>query len=163
MVNETLIKIGISLLALITSLVVYRIIINYISKGIKIERVQKRTGLIRGILKFIITLAGIIILVYIWGFNTQNVWVMITSILALVAIGFIAVWSLLSNIIAALLIFFTSPFKVGNHIQVIPENIEGQVIEIGSMFTKLRTEEGDYINIPNNLLFQRITKTIKKS
>jgi len=60
-----------------------------------------------------------------------------------------------------LLIFFTGTFKAGDYIQVLPENIEGKVTNIGFIFTSLKEENGNIINISNNLLFQKYIKIIK--
>ena len=54
------------------------------------------------------------VLAYVWGFDPEKLWVVVTGFLGLVAIGFFAVWSLLSNTIAGLFLFLSDPFKIND-------------------------------------------------
>jgi small-conductance mechanosensitive channel len=56
----------------------------------------------------------------------------------------------LGNFVAGLLIAFTQPVRLGD--DVIVENIEGTVEEIGLIYTFVRTENGDRLVIPNEKL-----------
>jgi len=96
----------------------------------------------------------------LWGINIESVWVMVTSILALIAIGFFAVWSLLSNVLAGVLLFFTGIIRIGDSIEILPDNIKGKVVKVGTLFTLLKDEESNVFSIPNNLLFQKYIKKI---
>ena len=100
----------------------------------------------------------IIALISVWGINVKNLWISITSILAVIAIGFFAIWSLLSNICAGVILFFTSPFKVDDYIEILPENITGKVLAVNLFFALLEDDEGYHINVPNSLFFQKYIK-----
>ena len=80
----------------------------------------------------------------------------------MIAVGFIAVWSILSNILAGIMIYFTSPFKVKDCIEIAPDGICGQVLAINTIYTLLIDEEGAYISVPNSLFFQKYIKKLKK-
>ncbi len=109
-----------------------------------------------------VTLAlSVAALVVIWKVNVKNAWMSITGILALVALAFFAVWSLIGNILAGVIIYFTSPFKIEDTIEVLPDDIRGKVLAINTFYTVLRDEERNYINIPNSLLFQKYIKVLK--
>src|SRR6266571_756079 len=56
----------------------------------------------------------------------------------------------LGNFVAGLLIAFTQPVRLGD--DVVVENIEGTVEEIGLIYTFVRTENGDRLVIPNEKL-----------
>jgi len=83
----------------------------------------------------------------------------ITATLALVAIGFIAVWSMISNITATMLLLFVKPFKIGDWLEIPSENVSGEVANLDLFYTTLQKKSGEEVKIPNNLLFQKILVT----
>ncbi len=85
----------------------------------------------------------------------QNVWSALIAVMAMVAVGFIAVWSILSNILATLLILIYKPFRIGDSIEIPSESLAGEVEDLNLMYTTLKDEEGYRIQIPNNLFFQK--------
>jgi len=88
----------------------------------------------------------------------DNVWALITAALAMVAIGFVAVWSVLSNGFCSVILMVVRPFEVGDTIDVPSDNLRGKVIDFNLMFTTLRDDEGHLIQIPNNLFFQKAVR-----
>ena len=94
-------------------------------------------------------------LMFIWGLDLHNVWVTISSALAVVAIAFFATWSLIGNILAGVVLYFTSPFRIDDDIEVMPDEIRGQVIAINTFYTVVQDDDSNYINIPNSLFFQK--------
>ncbi|MBL9037117.1 MAG: mechanosensitive ion channel, partial [Archangium sp.] len=74
----------------------------------------------------------------------------------LTAIGFVALWSTLSNILCTVLILMTRPFRIGDELTFPPDDIEGRVVDLSFFFTTLRTNDGRFINVPNTMFFQRI-------
>ncbi|MDD4526449.1 MAG: mechanosensitive ion channel [Candidatus Margulisbacteria bacterium] len=123
---------------------------------------KSRYFIIRRIINYVILTLAFVALVYIWGVNIKNFWVAITGVLAMIAVAFVAVWSLIGNILAGIILYFTSPFRVNDTIQIMPDDIKGKVIAINTFFTCLVDENGDYINIPNSLFFQKYIKKIRK-
>ncbi len=108
----------------------------------------------RGVLTVLVAL----IVVALAGFKIDSLWTFLTAILAMVAIGFVAVWSILSNVLATLVILIWRPFNVGERIEVLPEGIEGQVIDINFVYTILKSEDGKKMAIPNNLFVQKFIR-----
>lgn len=94
----------------------------------------------------------------IFGIGLQGIWVSIAAFLAMVVVGFFAAWSMLSNIFAAVLLLILRPLGIGDKVGVMPENISGKVTDIGMIFTRIESDEGDAVNIPNSLLMQRFIK-----
>ncbi|MDA3799726.1 MAG: mechanosensitive ion channel family protein [Kiritimatiellae bacterium] len=101
-------------------------------------------------------------LILIWNVNIKNVWVSLTGIMALVAIAFFAVWSLVGNILAGIIIYFTSPFKIEDTIEVMPDGICGTVLAVNTFYTVLLDTDGSYISVPNSLFFQKYIRLVKK-
>lgn len=109
------------------------------------------SNLILGIATFIILMG------FLEAVNVPlgNVWTAISTLLALVAIGFFAVWSILSHMTAAVVLFLQRPFRIGDYLQFADEAYSGKVVRTGLFFTQLEDADGGRSQIPNNLLFQR--------
>ena len=101
------------------------------------------------------------LLVYVWGFDPEKLWVLVTGFVGLVAIGFFAVWSLLSNIVAGFFLFLSDPFKINDEIEVPEVSIEGKVLDIRPLFVVLEEPSGHVTFIPNNVLFQKSFRRLK--
>lgn len=122
---------------------------------------KSRYFAIKRLLTMASLLLSLIVVLLIWNVDLKHVWVSATGILALIAVAFVAVWSLVGNILAGVIIYFTSPFKIEDTIEVMPDDIRGTVLAINTFYTVLLTEEKNYINVPNTLLFQKYIKVIK--
>lgn len=92
----------------------------------------------------------------VFGFELGGIWAVLSTILAMVAIGFVAVWSLISHTTATVIILFVRPFQVGDYVEFPPDNIKGRVTDMNFFFTTLELENGTLYQVPNNLFFQRI-------
>lgn len=119
---------------------------------------ESMVNLIRRWVRIALTALVVLSIVALAGWKIDSLWTFLTTLLAMIAIGFVAVWSILSNILATLVILIWRPFNVGEHIEVQPEGTAGQVIDISFMYTILKTESGGRISIPNNLFAQRFIK-----
>jgi len=82
----------------------------------------------------------------------------VTATLAMIAIGFFAVWSMVSHITATVFLVILKPFNMNDHIQFAGEETKGKVVDINLFYTALETEEGDRYQIPNNLFFQKVLR-----
>lgn len=85
----------------------------------------------------------------------QNVWSALLAVMAMIAVGFVAVWSILSNVLSTLLILMYRPFRIGDTIDIPSDNLSGQVEDLNLMFTTLKSDDGRFIQIPNNTFFQK--------
>jgi small-conductance mechanosensitive channel len=116
---------------------------------------QSRYFAIRKLLRLLSLGIAVVGLILIWGLSFRHVWLTVSSALAVIAIAFFAVWSLVGNILAGLLLFFTTPFRIEDEIEVMPDGIKGLVLAINTFYTVLRDENQNYINVPNSLFFQK--------
>jgi len=132
------------------------------------RKTQKKLGIrksryfaIRRLLTTLALLISFLAMILIWDVNIKHAWVALTGIMAMVAIAFFAIWSLIGNILAGVLIYFTSPFKLDDTIEVLPDGIKGMVLAINTFYTLLVEEDGSYINIPNSLFFQKYIRVLR--
>lgn len=100
---------------------------------------------------------AIIIITLIWGVNLQEFSVFISSILAIVGIGFVAQWSILSNLTASVILFFSHPLRLGDRVRVLDKDFDwtGKVEDISGFYLFMRTDDGRSISIPTNLVIQK--------
>ncbi|MFH1008491.1 MAG: mechanosensitive ion channel family protein [Candidatus Latescibacterota bacterium] len=158
----------------ILSKIVYSVVIIFIvhlvSQMLKhaAKKTQQRFGMrksryfaMRRLLTAMAVLLSLLVLILIWNVNVKDVWISLTGILALVAIAFFAVWSLVGNILAGIIIYFTTPFKMEDQIEVMPDGVRGTVLAINTFYTVLQDENMNYINVPNSLFFQKYIQVIK--
>jgi hypothetical protein len=76
--------------------------------------------------------------------------------LLLSALAYLAVWTIVSNITASLFLSVLRPFKLGQTVEVLPENLKGRVIDLNLMFTVLRDGEDRVLQVPNNFFFRKM-------
>ncbi len=112
----------------------------------------------RKVLSWLVRIITVIIVLGVFGFELGGIWSMISTILAMIAIGFVAVWSLLSHTSATVLLVIVRPFQIGDDIAMPSENVEGRVVDLNFFYTTLLTHDGSEWRIPNNLFFQKVVK-----
>jgi len=109
----------------------------------------------------------------IFGISATSLWASLSAVLMLVALGFVAVWSILSNASCALFLVIFSPFRIGDEIEIIepamldPQKpgLRGRVITISFIYTTVaETDSEGYenlVHVPNNQLFQKAIRCRK--
>lgn len=118
---------------------------------------------VRHILRWVVRVVSAILILSVFGFQIGGIWAMLSTILGLVAIGFVAVWSLISHTTATMIILFLRPFQVGDDLEFPGETVKGRVIDLNFFFTTIVDHEGALHQIPNNLFFQKTLKRRKGS
>jgi small-conductance mechanosensitive channel len=98
----------------------------------------------------------ILLILNIWGVGIGGVWTFLASAIAVVGVGFLAVWAMVSNVTAAFFLTVWRPFQLGHTVEILPEALSGRVIDRNMMFTVLQEDAGGTLYVPNNLFFQRI-------
>lgn len=123
---------------------------------------QQRHRISKRIINLFLIIGTIILLAGIWNIDQTQLMVFITSMLTVLGIAFFAQWSILSNITSSLILFFNHPLKIGDEIQILDKDsaVEGKLEDISFFFMLIRTTEGDLVTIPNNLVLQKMIKTI---
>jgi small-conductance mechanosensitive channel len=74
-----------------------------------------------------------------------------------VGVAMVAQWSILSNITAGIILFFSFPFRIGDIIKIHDKDfpIIGEIEDIKAFHISLLTKDGEVIIYPNNLVFQK--------
>jgi small-conductance mechanosensitive channel len=150
--------------ALVLRLIVQRAIISLSEEGffdLKIRNVFIR------LVNWLIGISFILLVLGFFGLSVAALWASVTGIVALIALGFVAVWSVLSNILCSILMIIFPPFRIGDEIEIQePSNeffVRGKVHSINMIFTSLSTsnEDGEIISmirIPNSIFFQKYVR-----
>jgi small-conductance mechanosensitive channel len=112
------------------------------------------------IVNLFISLFGLIFLAGIWNIDRSQLMVFITSTITLVGVGFIAQWSILSNVTSSLILFFNHPMKLGQEISILDKeyDIHGTLIDISFFFMYIKTDEKEIITIPNSVVLSKVIK-----
>ncbi|MFK7814388.1 MAG: mechanosensitive ion channel domain-containing protein [Maribacter sp.] len=125
---------------------------------------QVRTNLIVKYISGALSLTTIAIFTLIWGVNFRDLGVLLSSVFAVIGVALFAQWSILSNITAGVIIFFSYPFKIGNTIRIMDKEIIDSesadenifVIEdIRAFHLHLRKKNGEILTYPNSLVLQK--------
>lgn len=113
---------------------------------------------IRIVLRYLILAAGLLLMLGIWGFPVNAVMAVLGTMLGLVAIGFVALWSVLSNFLCTFVLIMFRPFAVGDTLEIPADNVKGRVSDLSLVFTTLEVQPGETVIVPNNTFFQKIFK-----
>lgn len=105
-----------------------------------------------------IVVATVVLLLGVFGFDLGGMWTMLTTVGAMVAIGFFAVWSVLSNCLCTFVILLTRPFSIGDDVEFVGEEVKGRVTDLNFVYTILRTADGATMHVPNNMFFLKVLK-----
>ncbi len=114
---------------------------------------------IRLLMRYGVLLVAVSLILKRFGFSDMDtVLKIVGTILGLVAIGFVAVWSILSNFLCTFVLILFKPFSVGDDLEIPSDSVAGKVVDLTMIFTTLRSPAGEYIQVPNNVFFQKIFK-----
>jgi len=126
--------------------------------------VEARTLLITKYVSVSLTVLGIGVLALIWGIDFKNLGLFFSSVFAVIGVALFATWSILSNITAGVILFFSFPFKIGDRIKIWDKEIdfeETYIIEdIKAFHVHLRKNNGELLTYPNNLMIQKAVTQI---
>lgn len=127
------------------------------------ERVEHRTGLIIKHIDFSTIFFLILGFILIWGVDFRNLGVVMSSVFAVIGVGFFAQWSILSNITSGVIMFFTFPYKIGDLIIIHDKDFpyEGIIEDIKTFHVILRTVNNEIITYPNTMMLQKGVTVVK--
>jgi small-conductance mechanosensitive channel len=128
-----------------------------------LRRVEARLGLpyeavltVTRVISSALWVITVLVILEIWGIGVGGVWTVLVSAATLVGVGFLATWTMVSNITASFFIMIWRPFRLGDTVEILPESLKGRVVDRDLMFVVLREEAGSALHIPNNLFFQKM-------
>lgn len=119
--------------------------------------IEHRTNLVIKYIHLFINILAVTALIIIWGVQTKDIFIGLTSITTVVGVAMFAQWSILSNITSGIILFFSFPFKIGDVIKIHDKDfpIEAEIEDIGAFHVYLKTHDGEMVVFPNNLLLQK--------
>ena len=139
------------------------ILIDYILNKSMGEKKQEDLGVkaamenVSKFAKFIVWILGLLLIL-------SNLGVNITSLVAGLGVGGVAIAfalkSILADLFSSFAIYFDKPFKVGDAIQIGTDR--GTVMKIGIMTTRLKTPQGEELVVSNQELISSRIQNFKK-
>jgi len=119
---------------------------------------------LRGGLRWLIMGSAVIFVLERLGVSATVLWTALSGFVAVAAVAFFAMWSVLSNLLCAILIFTVGPFRLGDVVELVDTvdkpGVKGRVVAINLLYTTLiEAEEAGtgsaMVQVPNSLFFQR--------
>lgn len=120
--------------------------------------------ILRGVLRWLIMGSAVLIALERLGVSATVLWTALSGFVAVAAVAFFAIWSVLSNLFCAVLIYTVGPFRLGDVVELVDTTdkpgIKGRVVAINLLYTTLIEPEelgtgSAMVQVPNSLFFQR--------
>ena len=123
------------------------------NKGFTLPRVKYTVKYIH----FVFFVIFLMFIGLIWDISFQGLSVYFLSFFTVAGIGLFASWSILSNITAAILLFFYFPYKIGTQIRIMDgdNSVEGLIIDLSLFSIMIKNEKGLIVAYPNNLVLSK--------
>lgn len=114
---------------------------------------------------FMIFVFCLLVLGLIWDITFKGFSVYFLSFFTVAGVALFAAWSILSNVTAAVILFFYFPYRIGSVIRIMDgdNSVEGEVIDLNLFSMVIRVADGDVVNYPNNLILQKGIKIHENS
>ncbi len=154
-----------AVLASVVALVVAGLVISLLTRLLSnwLHSIQTRLQLSDATISTIIRVAAVIFWLIIallildaWGIGLAGLWGLLVSSIAVIGVGFLATWAMVSNFTASFFLTIWRPFRPGDRVVLLPENTAGRVTHRNLMFTVLREQDGSVVHVPNNFFFQKM-------
>lgn len=132
--------------------------------GEKSEIHITRVRLMFKYINILVVLIAAFLLSLTWGVQARDVTLIFSSVFAIIGVALFAFWSILSNVTAGVILFFSFPYKIGNRIKIHDKDmpVEALIEDIKAFHLHLRTADGELITYPNNLILQKAVSLIEK-
>ncbi len=158
--NQIFLTIGLTLFYFVVRNIASRLIKRY---GKKRDIAVPRVIYTIKYFNFVIFVFCLLLLGLVWDISFEGLSVYFLSFFTVAGVALFAAWSILSNITAAVILFFYFPYRIGSKILIIDgdNSIEGVVYDLNLFSMVIKTKDGCKVNYPNNLAIQKGIKLIK--
>jgi len=157
-------KVMLTLGIIVVTMLAQRLLQVSINRFVDARQIKRVRGQMVGrVSRVTVWLLAVILLITVWGVDPSNLWIFVTGVIGALAVAFFAMWSMLSNIVAGLLLFVSDPFRIDDEIVILPEEIQGVVKDMKVLFVVLEDQDKNVIHVPSNLLFQKVVKKLNTS
>ncbi|MDP5076889.1 MAG: mechanosensitive ion channel family protein [Nonlabens sp.] len=147
-----------SLLTLLLAFLLHRLVIWSAAKlSHDLNRSALRRQYINRYVGYILWSLAVIVIIFIWSINEEDFIVALGSSFAVVGVALFANWSILSNVTASFILYFSFPYKIGDRVRIHDKDlpVTAVIVDIKGFYTLLKTAEGEIVTYPNNLLMQK--------
>lgn len=117
---------------------------------------------LRGGLRWLIMGSAFVFVLGRLGVSATVLWTALSGFVAVAAVAFFAMWSVLSNLLCAILIYTIGPFRIGDVVELVDTldkpGVRGRVTAINLIFTtliELPEAGGALVQVPNSQFFQK--------
>lgn len=147
-------------LVMILRVIVSKLVRRYAKSS---QIMERRTKLVIKYIHLLINILAAFSIIIIWGVQTKDIFIALSSITTVVGVAMFAQWSILSNITSGIILFFSFPFRIGDVILIHDKDfpIEAKIEDIRAFHVYLKSKNGEMIVYPNNLLLQKGISIIK--
>lgn len=163
--SKLLVQILLTLAALLAVIISIRLTKRVVRRfGRKHDFHERRFFYVNKITSILYTILFLLIISIIWGFDIEGLPIYFASFFGLVGVAFFATWSVLSNITASMIIFFSYQFRIADKIRILDgdNSVTGQVKDMNMFTVIIETEEGHVVSYPNNLILQKPIQIIRE-
>ncbi|NBA94345.1 mechanosensitive ion channel family protein [Pseudomonas sp. R5(2019)] len=151
------------LLILVVAFLLQRVVSRCMSRlGKRYPLPQELLMPLRGALRWLIMGSALIAVLERLGVSATVLWTALSGFVAVAAVAFFAMWSVLSNLLCAVLIYTVGPFRLGDVVELVDTTdkpgVKGRVIAINLLFTtliELPEASGALVQVPNSQFFQK--------
>ena len=95
-------------------------------------RVQLTDATISAIIRIVtgaLLLIAALLILDAWGIAPAGLWGLLVSAMAVIGVGFLATWAMISNFTASFFLTIWRPFRLGDTVVILPENTAGRVTD----------------------------------
>lgn len=150
---------------LLIILMFLRIIVSKLVRSFakRSQTIEHRTRLVIKYIHLLINILFTFSLIIIWGVETKDIFIALSSFTTVVGVAMVAQWSILSNISSGIILFFYFPFKIGDIILIHDKDfpIEAEIEDIRAFHVYLKAKNGEMIVYPNSVLLQKGISILK--
>lgn len=155
------------LLILLVAYVLQRLVVRGLSRlGSRYPLPPELLLPLRGGIRWFIIGGALIMVLERFGVSATVIWTAFSGFVAVAAVAFFAIWSVLSNLLCAVLIMTVGPFRLGDLVELVESFekpiVKGRVIDINLLYTTLEESSesgtGAIVQVPNSLFFQKVVR-----
>jgi len=163
--NHIIIEIGLTIILIILFFIVKKIVAKLIrNHAVKLMHAKSRAAYVVKLSNFGLSLVFITLIAIVWEISIEGLSIYFASFFTIVGVAFFAVWSILSNVTAYAILFFSFPFKIGSKIRIVDgdNSVEGKIDDITFFYMRIKQSSGEIVTYPNNVALQKPIKLLPK-
>lgn len=151
---EVLFSVGLILLYYIIKAIFKKFVFRHAQRN---DLNPSRSVYITKFFSFFLFVLLLIALFAVWNLKANSLFFYFGTFFTVAGVALFAQWSILSNITASVILFFSFPFKIGSKIKIMDDknSVVGVVEDITFFVIQIRTTDGNMVSYPNNLAIQK--------